>query len=120
MRSTMTRYSDDSPMRVPVSLTNSALMSCGAPNSFTRSMKAGGKLYSRPQRSPIFIGKPFCHRDTEGTETGTQRTPKLRGSPLCFRSLRSLCLRCEIPDTFHRLANQVLHHSFDVDRNWGV
>ena len=30
-------------------------MPCGAPSSFTRAMKAGGKLYSRPQISPIFM-----------------------------------------------------------------
>src|SRR5215510_822568 len=42
-------------MRVPASLTNSALMSCGRPARLTRSRKAGGNAYSRPQSNPTFM-----------------------------------------------------------------
>src|SRR5258708_8878020 len=55
MRSTITRYSAGSPMRVPPSFTNSAATPSFLPSSFTRTMNAGGKLYSRPQRRPTLI-----------------------------------------------------------------
>src|SRR5215467_4335199 len=55
MRSTMTLYFADSPMRVPPSFTNSAATPSFLPSSFTRTMNAGGKLYSRPQRRPTFF-----------------------------------------------------------------
>src|SRR5579859_1508317 len=55
MRSTMTRYPEGSPIFVPVSLTNSAVMPCAAPSWFTRSRNAGGNAYSRPHSNPIFI-----------------------------------------------------------------
>src|SRR4051812_20874290 len=51
----MTRYPEGSPMRVPVSVTISALMPSGLPTSFTRSMNAGGKENSRPHSRPTFI-----------------------------------------------------------------
>src|SRR5215831_10722755 len=41
-------------MRVPASVTNSAVMPCSAPRAFTRSRNAGGKAYSRPHSSPTF------------------------------------------------------------------
>src|SRR2546427_2414566 len=52
MRSTMTLYRAGSPMRVPPSFTISAVTPSLAPSFLTRSIKAGGKLYSRPQRRP--------------------------------------------------------------------
>src|SRR5580700_6187710 len=55
MRSTITRYPEGSPMRVPPSLANSAATPSFFPSSLTRTMKAGGKLYSRPQRRPTFF-----------------------------------------------------------------
>src|SRR5439155_12857011 len=55
MRSTITLYLAGSPMRVPPSFTNSAATPSFLPSSFTRTIKAGGKLYSRPQRRPIFF-----------------------------------------------------------------
>src|SRR5713226_7195678 len=55
MRSTMTLYSAGSPMRVPPSFTNSAATPSFLPSSFTRTINAGGKLYSRPQRRPTFF-----------------------------------------------------------------
>src|SRR5688572_28392236 len=51
----MTRYSHGSSIFVPPNLAISAEIPCGAPSWLTRSMKAGGKLYSRPHNSPIFI-----------------------------------------------------------------
>src|SRR5438105_1888097 len=39
-------------MRVPASVTNSAVMPCGRPNRLTRSRKAGGNENSRPHNSP--------------------------------------------------------------------
>src|SRR5215471_21604128 len=45
-------------MRVPVSVTISALTPSGLPTSFTRSMNAGGKENSRPHSRPTFIGAP--------------------------------------------------------------
>src|SRR5438034_8782513 len=55
MRSTITLYLAGSPMRVPPSFTNSAATPSFLPSSFTRTINAGGKLYSRPQRRPIFF-----------------------------------------------------------------
>src|SRR5689334_18670030 len=52
MRSTMTAYPDASPMRVPVSVTYSAVTPCARPSVLTRSRNAGGKEYSRPHSSP--------------------------------------------------------------------
>src|SRR5688572_22180253 len=54
MRSTITLYADGSSIFVPPNFTISAVMPCGRPSWFTRSMKAGGKLYSRPHNKPIF------------------------------------------------------------------
>src|SRR5262245_28007312 len=45
-------------MRVPVSVTRSAVMPSRAPSLFTRSRNAGGKAYSRPQSRPTFIAVP--------------------------------------------------------------
>src|SRR5260221_13757581 len=55
MRSTITRYPDGSPIFVPVSVTSSAVMPWSAPSALTRSRKAGGNEYSRPQSSPTLI-----------------------------------------------------------------
>src|SRR4029450_11084774 len=55
MRSTITAYSGGSSMRVPPSFTISAETPCARPSVLTRSRNAGGKLNSRPPRSPIFI-----------------------------------------------------------------
>jgi hypothetical protein len=51
----MTAYRAGSSIGVPPSDTISAVMPCSRPRVLTRSMKAGGKLNSRPQSSPIFI-----------------------------------------------------------------
>src|SRR6476646_7080514 len=61
MRSTMTAYSAGSSIFVPPSVTRSALIPCSLPMAFTRSINAGGKLYSRPHNSPIFIASPSHH-----------------------------------------------------------
>src|SRR5215203_5593378 len=58
MRSTMTAYRAGSSIGVPPSVTISAVTPCSRPRVFTRSMNAGGKLYSRPQSNPIFIRQP--------------------------------------------------------------
>src|SRR2546428_6387394 len=42
-------------MRVPVSFTKSAVMPLRRPSRFTRSRKAGGNAYSRPQSKPTFM-----------------------------------------------------------------
>src|SRR5262245_8507897 len=55
MRSTITRYAGGSPIFVPVSRTNSAVIPCVRPSSFTRSRNAGGNAYSRPHSRPIFM-----------------------------------------------------------------
>src|SRR6266513_279102 len=68
MRSTMTLYRAGSPMRVPPSFTISAVTPSRAPSFLTRSIKAGGKLYSRPQRRPtvfmfvLLSGNGFAFR----------------------------------------------------------
>src|SRR5260370_40005991 len=55
MRSTITLYFAGSAIRVPPSFTNSAATPSFLPSSFTRTINAGGKLYSRPQRRPTFF-----------------------------------------------------------------
>src|SRR5690349_4851013 len=58
MRSTIRWYAGGSSNFVPPTRTNSPVMPCGLPISFTRSRNAGGKLYSRPTIRPIFIAAP--------------------------------------------------------------
>src|SRR5215469_10269315 len=69
MRSTITLYFAGSPMRVPPSFTNSATTPSFLPSSFTRTINAGGKLYSRPQRRPIFF--IFAFSCQEAVELGS-------------------------------------------------
>src|SRR5256885_5632504 len=60
MRSTMTWYPDGSPIRVPVSVTYSAVTPCLRPSVSTRSRNAGGKEYSRPYSSPTLTVMTVC------------------------------------------------------------
>src|SRR5215467_13044839 len=104
MRSTITLYFAGSPMRVPPSFTNSATTPSFLPSSFTRTINAGGKLYSRPQRRPTF----FICLLLSGT----------CGTALC--ALASIhCVRGRSARLRHSatgLRNQMTHHGLQVTR----
>src|SRR4029453_2063303 len=90
----MTRYSAGSSILVPPSLTISAVIPCAAPNSLTRSMKAGGKLYSRPHMSPTLSGR-FRSRPSLTIAAPLVICDVLRAtcSVLPVRVLRATCFR---------------------------
>src|SRR5436190_24081140 len=84
----MTRYSEGSPIFVPVSVTNSAVMPWSRPIALTRSRKAGGNEYSRPQSSPTFIR--FRGASPRRTPQHTRSRGPLRSPRRACGSLRSL------------------------------
>src|SRR5689334_4133684 len=89
-------------MRVPPSFTNWAVTPSLAPNFFTRSINAGGKLYSRPQSRPTV----FMFVLLSGScGTASFATPLIHGA--CSRSAR-------LGDASTRFGNQVPHHCFQV------
>src|SRR5215470_2818644 len=104
MRSTITLYFAGSPMRVPPSFTNSAATPSFFPSSFTRTMNAGGKLYSRPQRSPTF----FICVLLSGNDW-IARSASASIHCVCGRSAR-------LGHARPRLCNQMPYHGFQIAR----
>src|SRR5438552_4894621 len=91
-------------MRVPPSFTNSAVTPSLTPSFFTRSINAGGKLYSRPQSRPTV----FMFVLLSGScGTASFATPLIHG--VCRRSTR-------LGDASARFGNQVPHHRFQIAR----
>src|SRR5580700_5374966 len=96
-------------------------MSSRFPSSFTLPIKAGGKLYSRPQRSPIFIvSLPFFGTDvfSSGKES---RFGELRsfGIIILFQPIRgaqreSLRGRSLLRHSRARIRDDMLHHFLQI------
>src|SRR2546422_128423 len=104
MRSTITLYFAGSPMRVPPSFTNSAATPSFLPSSFTRTIKAGGKLYSRPQRRPTFF---ICVLLQEPVGLPRSTIASIHG--VCGRS-------AWLSHAGAGLRNQMAHYRFQVAR----
>src|SRR6516225_3200664 len=104
MRSTITLYFPGSLMRVPPSFTNSAATPSFLPSSLTRTINAGGKLYSRPQRRPTFF---ICVLLSATCGTASLAIASIHG--VRGRSAR-------LGHAGAGFSNQVTHHGFQITR----
>src|SRR5271170_2561336 len=108
MRSTITLYCASSPITVPPSFTNSAVMPSFLPSSFTLSMNAGGKLYSRPQSIPIFMVYDSFRMDAQQinfslhTNRVMRRPARQRRTQLEAKHPRASPQRCGAPQPASR------------------